>query len=533
MISERLDCDLIVKVTHSILASWKMERSSSYEPKYGKDVIIIGAGFAGLACARELLKRKHDANENEIKVTIIEASDDVGGRVRGDHSFLPRGNVLDLGAEFVHCRGHVLWHWIDEFYGPLSVDEETGTIETPLDGKFEQIFLLSHADGGPADEPTEEGKYGMYYVDNELVMYNDSRIDILNERLEAIGKAKYDTLDSVADALRRQCPPLSDSLWQLVVASYGNTAGCCDLTQLSISQLSHFEHHWETNEEEGDFRPPATMGMYGIAQACLKSLKKHQNFELIRNCEVKRIREAGDGVVVETQNDIERYASFVVVTVPPPILPKIIAHMPVSKSEALDMIGFDRAIKIIVKFRERLWPSTVQSIIAAGELIPEIWFREIAGTVQGTTIYIATGFLVSDAADRLATVLTDAGDEKQKNAKAGQLLLQQLVKMLTSMPESQHLRAQPSLIIDTIMFDWKDDAIYAGGGYMYPKVGITPRHFSALAAPIGNRLFFAGEATNSDACCTVQAAIETGERAAKEVWSFYKAIDGNEQRKIE
>jgi monoamine oxidase len=58
---------------------------------------------------------------------------------------------------------------------------------------------------------------------------------------------------------------------------------------------------------------------------------------------------------------------------------------------------------------------------------------------------------------------------------------------------------------------------------VYPKVGITPADLQALAEPMGN-IYFAGEATNTNACCTVQAAMETGLRAAKEV------EDGLQQR---
>jgi phytoene dehydrogenase-like protein len=41
-------------------------------------VLIVGAGLAGLTCARHL-------HQQQIPVTVLEASDDVGGRVRSDH----------------------------------------------------------------------------------------------------------------------------------------------------------------------------------------------------------------------------------------------------------------------------------------------------------------------------------------------------------------------------------------------------------------------------------------------------------------
>ena len=58
-------------------------------------VIVIGAGFAGLACADELLRLGHD-------VTVLEARDRVGGRVRSQELLPGRADtVIERGAEFV------------------------------------------------------------------------------------------------------------------------------------------------------------------------------------------------------------------------------------------------------------------------------------------------------------------------------------------------------------------------------------------------------------------------------------------------
>ncbi len=54
-----------------------------------KPVVVIGAGLSGLCCARLLLK--HD-----IDVVVLEAQDDIGGRVRTDHV---DGFLLDRGFQ--------------------------------------------------------------------------------------------------------------------------------------------------------------------------------------------------------------------------------------------------------------------------------------------------------------------------------------------------------------------------------------------------------------------------------------------------
>src|SRR5690242_19769573 len=60
------------------------------------DILIIGAGAAGLAAAREL----SSANFNVI---VLEARDRIGGRIH-THSDSQLAAPIELGAEFVHGK---------------------------------------------------------------------------------------------------------------------------------------------------------------------------------------------------------------------------------------------------------------------------------------------------------------------------------------------------------------------------------------------------------------------------------------------
>ena len=71
------------------------------------------------------------------------------------------------------------------------------------------------------------------------------------------------------------------------------------------------------------------------------------------------------------------------------------------------------------------------------------------------------------------------------------------------------------LIESASWHDWMKDP-FTRGAYSYVKVGGESAQ-AELAAPVGSRLFFAGEATSPEFFSTAHGARDSGERAAKEV----------------
>ena len=70
-----------------------------------RDIVVIGAGAAGIAAARSLRGAGRD-------VTILEARDRVGGRVWTTYDLAPF--PVELGAEYVHGEHVVTWAWLRE-----------------------------------------------------------------------------------------------------------------------------------------------------------------------------------------------------------------------------------------------------------------------------------------------------------------------------------------------------------------------------------------------------------------------------------
>lgn len=95
----------------------------------GKRVIVVGAGFAGLATAHELLNAGHD-------VTVLEARARIGGRVLTFRDMVP-GKIVEGGGELIGAN-HPAWLGYAERFGlsMRDVTEEDGDFPVVLDGKM-------------------------------------------------------------------------------------------------------------------------------------------------------------------------------------------------------------------------------------------------------------------------------------------------------------------------------------------------------------------------------------------------------------
>jgi monoamine oxidase len=89
----------------------------------GPRVVIIGAGFAGLAAAYELSRAGAD-------VTVLEARNRVGGRVLSFHDLVP-GGAMEGGAELIGTN-HPIWMDYRQRFGLPFVDITEEDAEAPI-----------------------------------------------------------------------------------------------------------------------------------------------------------------------------------------------------------------------------------------------------------------------------------------------------------------------------------------------------------------------------------------------------------------
>ncbi len=87
------------------------------------DVIVVGAGFAGLTAARELTRRGH-------RVTVLDARDRIAGRTRLEERM--GGRRLELGGTWVHWTQPYVWAEMGRYgIGAVPGPEFTKAYWTP------------------------------------------------------------------------------------------------------------------------------------------------------------------------------------------------------------------------------------------------------------------------------------------------------------------------------------------------------------------------------------------------------------------
>lgn len=87
--------------------------------------------------------------------------------------------------------------------------------------------------------------------------------------------------------------------------------------------------------------------------------------------------------------------------------------------------------------------------------------------------------------------------------------------MTTAGTKKQQFPATSSFLNATIV-DWSREK-HIHGGYTYPTLHAQVGDRDVLAQPVGTTIFFAGEATHPAINPCMQAAMETGQRAAAEL----------------
>ncbi len=437
------------------------------------DVLILGAGAAGLAAARDL-------SHAGLRVTVIEARPRVGGRILTLHD--PRSPVpIELGAEFIHGESAETL--------PLAQAAGLAVLELPVSHDLASAGRL---------KPMGDFWKLADRMNHDLALR-------LAARRKDFPVSEY--LDSA-----RLPAPHRGLLRDFVQGFYAAYPDRLSAQSLAIETQGGGD---EEDEVEGKQFRIANGG-----DALMKWLRDGLDPDRTevrlstvaeavewRRGAVSAVCRSGDRAPLPTLS-----ARTAVITLPLAVLKAgVVRFDPAlpAKQRALAGLEMGQVFKIVLRFREAFWEnpvflkerragansSALNFVHAVGAEVPVWW------TTHPVRSPVLTGYVGAVAAERLLA------EEPPSRLERSLVALSEVLAVPRRELEEQ-LDASAS-------HDWRADP-FARGAYSYIGVGGNgaPR---ALARPVHGTLFFAGEATNGAEIGTVAGALSSGRRAAREV----------------
>lgn len=413
------------------------------------DVIIVGAGAAGLATARTLF-------DHGYNLVILEARDRVGGRAHTNYDLL-HGHPLELGGEFIHGQHAPTHELVQSFgYSTLQVPRK----ETLRWGEPAQVAISLEQ----LSEPRRSRLLALYTAYTDLLRSTPQTDQSLASYFLGLGLTPDEV--NIADILFAQ-------------------TCCAPIDKLSCLDLIHEAQRDRAGQS--DFR--VRQGYSALFARYSESLPiQYQKV-------VAKIEWAPGSVTVHTRVGGIFKARRCVITVPIGVLQhgdlQFIPDLPLSKQQAIATYRMEGATKLIYLFDQPMWDADLAYMARVGQVAR--WWTptyQMEAPLAGLTAFLTAGS---------ARVLDDLPE-----ADALLLGLQEASELLgvgiTTL--RQHLQHQ-------MRISWAHDP-FTRGGYAYIPVDGTPAR-AEMCQPVDHTLYFAGEAyaTMSNPQ-TVHGAMESG-----------------------
>ncbi|EHA51353.1 hypothetical protein MGG_17287 [Pyricularia oryzae 70-15] len=164
------------------------------------DVVIVGAGLAGLSAAHELIRAG-------LSCIVLESRDRVGGKT-WSQELAGGGGVVDLGAAWINDTNQSRMYNIAQRYGAELIEQNTQgrVVLEDLDGKVSSFTY------GDLPHPAGRGRYSsLPALAIKTLQQELENVETVGSWLEEVFAAKLESLQAPEDAaLRRIVLELDD-----------------------------------------------------------------------------------------------------------------------------------------------------------------------------------------------------------------------------------------------------------------------------------------------------------------------------------
>lgn len=439
------------------------------------DVVIVGAGLAGLSAARALV-------ETGARVVVLEARDRVGGRTLGRNI---GGRVLDLGGQ-----------WIGPGQDRLEkLARDLGVQTFPTYHKGKKILYrngkLSHYSGtipslplpglvvlqlalGKLDRLTKSVPLHQPSAVKDAASFDGQTVETFARKY----MPRADVRDLFNAAVRVVFGAEPHEMSMLYFLTYLRAGG--GLMKLVEIEGGAQERRFVGSSQELSIRLAAKLGD-----------------SVVLSAPVRRIEQNGDGVVVTSDVATVR-ATYAIVAIPPVLANRIdfSPTLPVSRDALAGRMPMGSAAKCIAVYDRAFWREegfSGEAVTNTGPL--SVVFDNCS---HDGTVNALLGFVMGDEARLFSS---------RPPAERRKAVLDSLGTMFGDKARTP---------TEYIEFDWSAEEWSRG----CPVANMTPGAMlscgDALRTPVG-RVFWAGAETATEWTGYMEGALQSGERAASEV----------------
>lgn len=539
-----------------------------------KSVIVIGAGIAGLAAAKELTGAGYD-------VTVLEARNRVGGRIVTDWSM---GCPVDVGASIIHgseenpifelarTEGLRVFAPSDiqclrkqdgsEFLA--DVEEQGGIIWQALLKKASEVVKARLHLAPDIDLPL--GGLLERLESHLLVALDDDMAEVIRWHKQHLESALSASLDDVsAKNWALGASQTHDGRQGMFRDGHGAIVHALAAEQKVELERQVSRVEYDVAVSSGAHSATGTMAGYGIgafvrpptgeprpgrastaapatstnqaagARAGEQRRGVSQRLPLAGTASARTGPDSGKdsytrkpvGVRVTTTDGHVYCAESCVVTVPLGVLQSgsisFRPSLPHWKTSAICRIGFGVVNKVALRFSDAFWTkaaSTSRGRSASRRSISSSPARErekhardyIARVTSPDEGFFLFGSLLQCCGAPVLVAVCGGAFADRLEHKADS----EIVSLAMSALRQLYPTEAPKEPLAYSVTRWRKDP-FARGAASYPKVGTKVDDFENVGKRVGSTLFFAGEATSQDFCATVHGAYTSGIAQARNI----------------